>query len=309
MATQDTSQIKEKILRILRIRGPSLPVHVAKELGISMLFSSAFLSELLSEKQIKISYLRVGSSPVYFLPGQESGLERYSQHLKSKEKEAFLLLKEKKFLKDDQQPPAIRVAIRSINDFAIPFKRGEEIFWRYFTVSENDFKTSSSTAKTPSLLIKPSQNILIKSETNKQSEPIQNEVGNRKEISKELNIFNEKKEKKPKKTLKKKTIRKKQENKFFIKVKEFLTKRGIEISDIEGFSKNDLFLRVNIKGEEKLLVAYNKKRVNETEIIKAHKKASELNLSYIILSLGGPLKKLSNLIEAARNLERIEKIE
>jgi len=32
-------------------RGPSLPVHIASETGLSMLFASAFLSELLSEKK------------------------------------------------------------------------------------------------------------------------------------------------------------------------------------------------------------------------------------------------------------------
>jgi len=57
-----------------------------------------------------------------------------------------------------------------------------------------------------------------------------------------------------------------------------------------------------------LLIAYNKKRINENDIIKAHKKALELNLKYIILSLGEPLKKLTNLIEALKNLEKIEKI-
>ena len=47
---KDTSEIKEKILSILKRRGPSLPVHIAKEIESSMLFTSAFLSELVSEK-------------------------------------------------------------------------------------------------------------------------------------------------------------------------------------------------------------------------------------------------------------------
>ncbi len=51
MAIQDTVPIKEKILSVLKKRGPSLPVHVAGETELSMLFASAFLSELLSEKK------------------------------------------------------------------------------------------------------------------------------------------------------------------------------------------------------------------------------------------------------------------
>ena len=78
---------------------------------------------------------------------------------------------------------------------------------------------------------------------------------------------------------------------------------------MESFNKNEIHLRIKADGEEKLLVAHNKKRVAETDIINANKKASQLNLKYVILSMGEPTKKLSNLIEAAQNLDKIEKIE
>ena len=275
MPTQDTPDIKEKILFILRKRGPSLPVHVARETGLSMLFASAFLSELLSEKKIKISNMKIGSSPIYFLLGQESMLENFSQHLKSKEKDAFILLKDKTFLKDKEQDPAIRVALRAIKDFAIPFKKDEEIFWRYFTIPETEYKIKE----------KPRE--------------IEKE-----KIEKKLDIFDEK----PKKIIRKKTPQKKND-KFFNKVKEFLFEKSIEIMDIESFDKNELILYVKSQGEKKLLVAYNKKRIKENDIIKANKKASESNLSYIILSLGQPLKKLNSLISAVKNLSAIEKLE
>ena len=87
---QDALGVKEKIIQIIKRRGPSLPAHIAKETELSILFSSAFLSELFSEKKIRISAMKVGSSPLYFLPGQESFLENFAHHLKSKEKEAFL---------------------------------------------------------------------------------------------------------------------------------------------------------------------------------------------------------------------------
>jgi len=84
--------------------------------------------------------MKVGNSPIYLIQGQEPMLERFSQHLKSKEKEAFELLKRKKFLKDEEQVPAIRIALREIRDFAVAFKKDEEIFWRYFTIQENEFE-------------------------------------------------------------------------------------------------------------------------------------------------------------------------
>ena len=59
---------------------------------------------------------------------------------------------------------------------------------------------------------------------------------------------------------------------------------------------------------EKLLVAYNKKRISELDILNAHKKASEKNLPYVILSLGETSKKLTSFIEAIKDLSGIEKI-
>jgi len=280
MPTQDTSGIKNKIIFILRKNGPSLPVHIAREIESSILFASAFLSELASEKRLKISYVKIGNSPLYYLPEQKSLLEKFSNYLKSKEKEAFMLLKEKKFLKDSEQAPAIRVALREIKDFAIPFRKEEEIIWRFFSVPEEEFEVKKKE-------IKP----IIKREEKKE---------------KELGIFD-----KPKKA-RRKTARKKdsqKENKFFEEVKSFLTNKSLEMIDIETFGKNEIILRVRKNGQERILVAYNKKRINENDIIKASKKASEIGIPYIILSKGGPLKKIQNLLKALGNLSSIEKME
>ena len=114
--------------------------------------------------------MKVGNSPVYFIPGQERLLENFSQYLKSKEKEAFLLLKEKRFLKDNQQEPAIRVALREIKDFAIPFKKPEtdELFWRYFTIPESEFKEQKEIPKkTPKPEKKEKQESEISGKTTK----------------------------------------------------------------------------------------------------------------------------------------------
>lgn len=146
--TQDTSEIKGKIMSVLEKKGPCLPVHIARETGLSILFASAFLSELSAEKKINISDMKVGSSPIYFIPEQKAMLEKFSIFLKSKEKEAFILLKEKKFLKDSEQEPSIRVALRYLKDFAVPFKEDEGIYWRYFNVSETEFKKSEKPKET-----------------------------------------------------------------------------------------------------------------------------------------------------------------
>ncbi len=300
MPTQDTSQIKEKIILTIKKRGPSLPVHIAKETGMSILFTSAFLSELLSEKKIKISNMKVGSSPIYFIQGQEPMIEKFAEHLKSREKDAFNLLKEKKFLRDDEQEPAIRVALRSIKDFAVPFKKEDKVFWRYFTIPESELE------------LKKPEIEKIEKKQQETSPKKENELKEKK--GEELNIFDKEKIKEGKSGQKgrkrqlKKPAKKKNE-KFFNKVKEFLSKKSIEISDIEGFSKSNLILKVRYSGKEQLLVAYNKKRINEADLIKANKKALEMGLPYITLSLGDAPKKLNEMIGAVRNLSEMHKLE
>jgi len=362
MPTQDASKIRERILSILRMKGPTLPVYISQEIGISMLFVSAFLSELLSYKLIKMSHMRVGNSPIYYVAGQEPQLEKFSTYLKSKEKEAFLLIQEKKFLRDSEQPPAIRVALREIKDFAFPFRRANETFWRYLTAKESEFKTDVKSIeehqyvepkprtydqRERELGEKLVKDINIediekirkeKEELEKKKKVEQEEIEEEieeteeKEVEEKPRVFEEKEEKedtikekkkdkiskeekqkakdksKTQKTSKKKAIQK-QDDKFFDKIKEFLSKETIEILNIESFNKNEIHLRIKADGEEKLLVAYNKKKILDTDIINANKKASQLKLKYVILSMGEPSKKLSNLIEAAQNLDKVEKIE
>ena len=67
-------------------------------------------------------------------------------------------------------------------------------------------------------------------------------------------------------------------------------------------------MRIKVDGEEQLLAAYKKKKISEKEIIKAAKKASEMNLKYSVLSLDALPKKFTELIEALQNIKDIGKI-
>lgn len=127
---------KRKILEYVSEKGPSLPVHFTKITGLSLTFTSAILSELLRERKLKLSNIRVGTSPLYLIPGQEDKLENFTSNLKQPEIEAFIKLKENKILDDEKQDPIIRVALRSIRDFAIPIKKGDKLFWKYHLLSD-----------------------------------------------------------------------------------------------------------------------------------------------------------------------------
>ncbi len=124
-------EIKQKILRFISERGPSLPVHLTKISELSLTFTSAILSELLADRKLKLSNIRVGTSPLYFIPGQEEKLELFISNLKDPEVEAFKKLKQNKILDDEKQDPVLRVALRSIRDFAVPLKNKDKLYWKY----------------------------------------------------------------------------------------------------------------------------------------------------------------------------------
>jgi hypothetical protein len=84
--------------------------------------------------------MKIGTSPLYLIPGQEFKLEAFTENLTGVEKEAYLILKDNRLIEDQAQEPRIRVALRSLKDFAIPTQMNDKLFWKYFTVSNNKIK-------------------------------------------------------------------------------------------------------------------------------------------------------------------------
>ena len=135
-------EYRDKVLAIIRMRGPVLPADIAKALSLTTLLASAVLSELVSKGVLKISSVKVGGSPLYFLKGQEIQLEKYKHHLNEKDQRTFELLKNERILQDKTQSPLVRVSLRQIKDFAVPIsvkiKTGEELFWKWYTLTNEE---------------------------------------------------------------------------------------------------------------------------------------------------------------------------
>ncbi|MBW2993126.1 hypothetical protein KY317_00965, partial [Candidatus Woesearchaeota archaeon] len=98
----------EKVMEFIKTKGPVLPTQLSKIIGQDPLIASAYLSELTDRKKIKISHIKIGSSPVYYVNGQEPKLQELYAHLDEREKEAYDFLKKNKILRDIKQAPAIR---------------------------------------------------------------------------------------------------------------------------------------------------------------------------------------------------------
>lgn len=133
---------QEKILAIIRVRGPVLPAHVAKLIGTNILMASAHLSELVDSKKLFLSNTKIGGSPVYYVGGQEARLQELYKYLNEKDQRAFNLLKEKKVLMDSELEPLVRVALRTIKDFAVPLQvthNGNKLlFWKWYLLKNDE---------------------------------------------------------------------------------------------------------------------------------------------------------------------------
>jgi len=132
---------RDVILNFIKLKGPILPISIAKYLNTSLLLASAMLAELSSKGKVKLSYLKIGSSPLYFLKGQEAMLESHAESLGQKEKQAFDLLKEHQVLRDSDLNTLMRVCLREIKDFAtalqVSANNTVEIFWKWHTLPDS----------------------------------------------------------------------------------------------------------------------------------------------------------------------------
>jgi len=298
------NQIKEAILSYLSARGPSLPVHLARNVRTDPLFVNAFLSELYKDGKVKMSNMKVGSSSLYYLEGQEAQLENFVEHLNPKEKEAFFLLKEKKVLEDEKLPPAIRVALRSIKDFAFPMNLSpnpdeKRIVWRYFLLPENEVLNLISETKAST-----NEPLPLKEEPKKET-PQENMINVPIIKTLEKPVEN-KKEKKSKKS---DSV---SNSEFALKIKDYLNSKDIELLSIIEEKRKELVAKVRIDTlfgkQEYLLTAKEKKKITETDLALALQKAQAEKMPSLLIHPGELDKKAIIYLQNWKNLLKIEKI-
>ena len=312
---------KEKILSTISTRGPSLPVHLGQAAQISPLFASAFLSELYSEGKVKISNMKVGSSPLYYISGQEPQLERFIDYLNSREKEALHLLKKESLLDDELQTPVIRVALRAVRDFAIPIKitkdGKEKLFWKYYTANIEEAKLKLKTEE----IIEPiKQQVQLQTQLQTQLPILSQEeikpateaniiieklISSNSEITSpaiETSIIEKK--------IKKKPLSK--DLKFVNKIKDYLSSKDIEILEVLEEKKKDFIAKVRVDSifgkQEYFLIAKDKKKISEQDFVLAHQKAQQDKTLALLISPGELDKKAIEHQKIWKNMIKFEKI-
>ena len=125
------------------ITGPTLPAKVAKHLDTNILLASAHLSDLKSQGKIKISSLKIGGSPLYFLPGHEEKLYDFAAgNMNVKDLDVLNRLKERQVLREEELDLLAKVALRSLKDFAVPLnvnaQGSTELFWKWHLLPQEE---------------------------------------------------------------------------------------------------------------------------------------------------------------------------
>lgn len=267
-------EFKNQVLSFVRMNGPVLPAQVSKVINKDILTASALLSELVSNKLVSISTAKIGSSPVYYVRGQEPKLQMLYGNLPEREKEAFNLLKEKKVIRDKSAEPAIRVALRSIKDFAVPLNvnlpTGLEIFWKWYLITNEEAEA----------IIRP----LIQKPVQREEQKIQKQ-----EIKTQPEQIQPKREE--------------------TKVDDFsgIIHRYISKNDIQVINKDILRKNREIEMTVKVpsalgtltyfLIARNKKKINQGDLSLAYHKGQSNKLPILFLSTGTITKKAQEYIE------------
>lgn len=131
---------QERILQFLKMIGPTIPSKVAKNIKTEILLASAHLSDLAAQGKVKISKLKIGGSPLYYLPGQEDQLYNFAAgNINPKDFKVLERLKNEQVLQENKLDLLSKVALRSLNDFATPlhvtFEERTELFWKWHLLS------------------------------------------------------------------------------------------------------------------------------------------------------------------------------
>jgi len=325
--------MRDKVISIVKSQGPLLPALVAKAIGSNILMASAYLSELVANRIIKISTIKVGGSPLYYAPGQEAGLQNFSDNLNEKERRTYELLKERKILADATSEPLVRVALRELKDFAVPLKVNNngrvEIFWKWYLTPNEEIegpirkildsgelavkqqKTETVQAEQEVKQAKPevrqeSQVVERSQEISKKEYQVVEKAAIKEEIKTEIPEKEDIAKDKPKEVVKtgaKREKRSLKKDEFLEVLEKFFEKNKIEIVESTVLRKNsEIDFIIEMASPVGKLRYYckakNKKRVSDSDLSNAFVRGQMKKLPVLFLSNGELSKKAIELIDS-----------
>ncbi|MBD3313883.1 hypothetical protein GF345_05570 [Candidatus Woesearchaeota archaeon] len=326
-----------KAMSIIRAKGPVIPSQINKELEIDVLMGSAVLSELVDKGQLKLTNVKIGGSPLYYAPGQETRLQEFSKHLNSKDQETFQMLKERKVVKDKDLEPLRRVSLRQIKDFAKPLsvKIGDEqiLFWKWYLLSNEEagkiIRGMLPAAQPKPREVKPEPAQVNREENKTVRDKQEQEATDKKPEQEKKENKEEKLSEEDKNEIKRKETQSRlgsddpekeedsaieiPDDKFFKKVKDYFDKNSIKIIDYKiNRKESDIDFTVKILSSVGSLTyfckAKNKKKFNDGDISSVFIEGQRKKLPVLLLMTGDLTKKAQDVLESEFKNMYVKKI-
>lgn len=274
--------MRDKIISFVKANGPVLPYQIAKVINENMIIASAHLSEMVASGILKISSLKVGGSPLYYAPGQEHLLQKYSQNLHEKDRKAYELLSQKRILEDTSLEPLTRVALREIKDFAVPIKVTQNdkvyLFWRWYLANDNEVR---------SLINSYFESLILKKEKITEAEETKKNTGQSKQ---EQTV------------LKQKELIEPMKDSFYNSITDFFKKSKINVLSFEIIKKNsEMDFVIEVPSAFGDVTYYcktkNKKRISDSDLTNAYVAGQLKKLPVVFLCRGELSKKAENILK------------
>lgn len=304
---------KEKILEVVK-QGPTIPSKIVKVVGGDTMLIGAILSGMISTGEIRYSSLKVGGSPIYYIPEHEARLEEFMQYLNDKDQKNARILKEEKVIPESKLDPLARVSMKTIKDFAKQFELGNKLFYRYFLVDKEEaerlaseiIKQEENSAKDVILNKDSSQTektITVNQVASPEPSPEKNTLDSEKTVSQQskpevmVEAPNDHKRETMHETrhVKHHNFMQTNERKkdFFEKIKEYIHKKGLDIISKEKIKKTEysLVLKNHDSNEYIYCVAKDKKTINEGDLSTAFVFSHHKRMPCIFLMTGHLTKK------------------
>ena len=290
---------KEDVLKYVKIKGPLIPVHLVSLLKSNTTMIGAALSELASDDRVKISHMKIGGSPLYYVEEQREKLQDFYKYLNEKDRRTYDSLKENKILRDNEVTPLFRVSLRNIKDFAMPveieYNGKKELFWRWYLTDKQEaislikqilfpqnLQIQQSKSKSQEPQKQAQQNVERKAENvqkivvePKNVQPIEKkkvhveELAPKVKIKKEETIIEKKEEKKQEKAEKQEKQLKQKQEETFIQPSQVQTQLSLGNAVLDS---------VDDKLLQKCKIFYNEKNIiiKELQIIKKNKEIAAI---------------------------------
>ncbi len=152
---------KEQVFSVVKMKGLVVPSDLVKDFHMDTLIMGAVLSDLVHDKKVGITSVKIGGSPVYYALENKEKLVDLAKYLHEKDKSTFQLLQEKKVLSDSMQQPLTRVSLRALKDYAKPIEvtSGNEtkLFWKWYLATEQEVQDSLHTFFTQQVPLQQTQ--------------------------------------------------------------------------------------------------------------------------------------------------------